>query len=90
MKKLVHIFMLSCKKATELIEKKLHTNLSGRERLQLRLHKTICDACTLYEKQVVFLDKALKKEPTDSVDETSFPPEEIKNLQDKIIQTLKK
>jgi hypothetical protein len=50
---------LSCPTAIRLIEKKLHTKLSRRESVQLKWHKTFCDACTLYEKQVVFLDQIL-------------------------------
>ena len=53
--------MLSCRKATELIEKKLLTNLSFREKTQLKLHKSFCDACTAYEKQSKLIDKLLCK-----------------------------
>ena len=55
----MHILFLSCLKATELIEKKLHFKLSATEKLQLRMHKSMCDACTRYEKQSIFLDKGL-------------------------------
>ena len=51
---------LSCLKATELLEKKLHFNLSLRERYQLRVHKMMCEACRRYEKQTVFIDNHLK------------------------------
>ena len=61
MNKLMNIFMLSCKKATGLIEKKLHFRLSKIERLQLFLHKSMCDACTAYETQSKLLDKMLKQ-----------------------------
>ena len=53
--------MLSCRKATELIEKKLLTNLSFREKVQLKMHKSFCDACTAYEKQSKLIDKLLSK-----------------------------
>jgi len=69
MKKLMHRLFLSCLKATELIEKKLHFRLSGREKLQLKMHKMMCDACSSYEKQSIFLEKGvslnLKKEFSD-------------------------
>jgi hypothetical protein len=61
MKKLMNIFFLSCLKATGLIEKKLHFRLSLSEKIQLKMHKMMCDACTLYEKQSITLDKALNK-----------------------------
>lgn len=53
--------MLSCRKATELIEKKLLVKLSSREKIQLKLHKSFCDACTAYEKQSKLIEKLLSK-----------------------------
>ena len=65
----MHRLFLSCLKATELIEKKLHFRLSGREKLQLKMHKMMCNACSSYEKQSIFLEKGvslnLKKEFSD-------------------------
>lgn len=84
-KKIIHIILLSCRTATRLIEKKLHTKLSRRESVQLKWHKTVCDACTLYEKQVVFLDQVLKKSPSEIEPQQEFPAEETKKLQEKII-----
>jgi hypothetical protein len=54
---------LSCFKATELIEKKLHFRLSVRERIQLKIHKMMCDACSRYEKQSIFLEKGIATLP---------------------------
>jgi hypothetical protein len=59
MKKLMHILFLSCLKATELIEKKFYFKLTVREKLQLKLHKMMCNACTNYEHQSIILDKAM-------------------------------
>ena len=59
MKKIMHILFLSCLRATELIEKKLHFKLSVKEKLQLEMHKMMCDACSRYEKQSVFLEKGI-------------------------------
>jgi len=50
---------LSCLKATELIEKRHHFKLILTEKIQLKVHKAMCDACTMYEKQSIVLDKAL-------------------------------
>lgn len=52
--------MLSCDKATQLIEKKLLFDLSFREKIQLKMHKSICDACTTYEKQSKIIEEALQ------------------------------
>jgi hypothetical protein len=59
MKKLMHILFLSCLKATELIEKNFYFKLSMREKMQLKMHKMMCNACTIYEKQSVLLDHAI-------------------------------
>ncbi len=55
----MHILFLSCLKATELIEKRFHLGLSFSEKIQLKMHKMMCDACTQYEKQSVILDKGI-------------------------------
>ena len=59
MKKIMHTLFLSCLKATELIEKKYHFNLSLRDQLQLRIHKMMCDACLRYEKHSTILEKEI-------------------------------
>lgn len=60
MKKLMHILILSCKKATELIEKKLFIGINTREKVQLYVHKSMCDACKKYAHQSQELDTMLK------------------------------
>jgi len=64
MKKLMHTLFLSCLKATELIEKKLLFKLSLSEKIRLEMHKAMCDACSMYEKQSRTLDKALSSSDT--------------------------
>ncbi len=56
----MHILLLSCLKATELIEKKFHIKLSFKERLQLRIHLFLCNSCSRYEKQSEFLEKGIQ------------------------------
>jgi len=53
--------MISCKKATELIEKKTVVGLSLSETMQLRMHTAMCSACTNYQKQSLFIDHLLKR-----------------------------
>ena len=89
-KKITHIIVLSCKKATELIEKKLHAKLSAREHVQLKWHKGICDACTLYEKQVVFLEKILIKDSATTPTEQAIPDKDVQDLQAKILRSIEK
>lgn len=59
MKKMKQLLFLSCLKATELIEKKIHIKLSFTEKLQLKVHKSMCQACTNYEKQSYLIEKAI-------------------------------
>jgi len=61
MKKIMHILFLSCLKATELIEKKFHFKLSIKEKLQLKMHKMMCEACTKYDKQSSLLERGISK-----------------------------
>lgn len=56
----MHFLFLSCLKATRLIEKGLYIRLSRKEKIQLTLHKSMCHACRLYDKQTHILDDALK------------------------------
>ncbi len=44
-----------------LIEKKLLVKLSAKEKIQLTLHKSMCDACTAYEKQSKKIDEMLQQ-----------------------------
>lgn len=60
MKKLMNIIMLSCKKATLLIEKSHSSPLSFTEKVKLKLHLSMCDKCTDYKKQSILIDNALK------------------------------
>lgn len=48
--------------ATKLIEKRSVTNLSLKEKIQLRLHKSMCDACSNYEKHSLKIDHLLSSE----------------------------
>lgn len=61
MKKVMHLLLLSCKKVTELIEKKSLIGLSFREKIQLNIHKRVCDACSAYEKQSLKIDELMQK-----------------------------
>ncbi len=60
-KDFVHIFVLSCNKATFLIEKELDNRLSFTERIQLKIHLSICKRCHAHHDKVVFMDKAMRK-----------------------------
>lgn len=61
-KKLIHLVVLSCKKATFLIEKSQQQPLWILDRLQLRVHLKICSGCAIYSKQSLLLNSILKKQ----------------------------
>ncbi len=56
---MTHAVLLSCKKASALIDKKSVLELSWIERTQLHWHTSICDGCRFYEKQSVILNNVL-------------------------------
>jgi hypothetical protein len=62
MKKLMQKLFLSCLKATQLIEKKFYIKLNFSEKLQLRLHKTMCKACSNFDKQSILIENAFKNQ----------------------------
>ncbi len=53
--------MMNCKQATELMSQGQDRELSGRERLALRLHLLICKGCNNYNKQLAFIRQAMRK-----------------------------
>lgn len=52
--------MLSCHKATLLIEKSHARPLSFVERVKLKMHLAMCDKCAGYQKQSLIIENALK------------------------------
>jgi len=84
MKKLMHFLFLSCKKASELIEKKMQFRLSAKEKMQLKMHKMMCNACSLYEIQSKLLEKSLEEHLKGELKE-----KEMKELKNKINKSLK-
>lgn len=81
--------MLSCKRASGLIEKKASLSLNPLEKVQLFFHTSICDACKNYEMQSKDLDSMLDKHMHSSKPDApqSTLSAEIKN---KIISDLEK
>jgi len=76
---------LSCLKATELIEKKLLFKLSLPEKIRLTIHKIMCEACKLYEKQTRILDEAMNRHPNNddlSVDLSNFKKDLIRKIEE--------
>ncbi len=82
----MYLIVLPCNKATELIEKKSLVGLSFKEKIQLHLHKTMCDACTAYQNQSKKIDELLKRYIHTS--ETNNSGYQNQELKEKIINNL--
>jgi hypothetical protein len=53
--------MLDCKHASRLVSQSMDRQLSMRERLGLRLHLLMCDACTRFSWQIALLRQAVRQ-----------------------------
>ncbi len=61
MGKMMHYIMLSCPKATALIDKRTLGKLNTIEKMQLAMHTSVCKYCKLYTKQSALIDQLLNK-----------------------------
>jgi predicted anti-sigma-YlaC factor YlaD len=55
----MNALFLSCKKSTELIEKKIDDDISPIEKARLRIHLSMCKACTRFNIQSQFIHNSL-------------------------------
>ena len=83
MKKIINFLFLSCQKATILVEKKFHFKLSMKEKIQLKAHLMMCDACTKFSIQSHVIEKGLQDEAALEV-----PPVDLSRLKSKISNKL--
>lgn len=92
MKKLMNILMLSCNKATLLIEKRHARPLSFVERVQLKMHLAMCDKCTEYQKQSLLIENILKasRKNIPNPSELKLSPDSKALIQNTINQNFKK
>lgn len=89
MKKFMNMLMLSCRKATELIEKNLFIGLNSREKVQLFMHTSMCDACKRYSHQSEELDAIIKNHVDNFTPQQNKPDaEKNTNLKNIIIKSL--
>jgi len=85
MGRIMNMLMLSCKKATSLIEKKSLIGLSFKEKTQLKIHNRMCVVCLYYEKQSLIIDDLLHELISSS---ESAPLIKNEALKEKIIKNL--
>jgi predicted anti-sigma-YlaC factor YlaD len=54
-------FRLTCKEAHRLVSEGLDRDLGIVERVRIRMHLTVCDACTNFNGQMILLRQAMHK-----------------------------
>jgi hypothetical protein len=54
---------ISCKEASRLISQEMDSSLPVWERVRLRVHLAICDACSNFSRHLRFLRRAIKRLP---------------------------
>lgn len=59
LKDIIHLFILSCEKVSLLTEIQLHTKLSVIERIQLRLHLSLCKSCVCNKEKSIIIHRIL-------------------------------
>jgi hypothetical protein len=89
LKDFIHIFTLSCKQATYLIEKRIHVPLSVTERMRLAIHFSVCKLCQVYNKKAIFIDGWLKQRHTNGSCNCRFEEEEIKQFKEDVKEKIK-
>jgi hypothetical protein len=53
--------IISCRDASRLVSRREEGPLSSWQRLVLRLHLSVCVACSRFEKQIAFLRAAMQR-----------------------------
>ena len=53
--------MLTCKQASQIISRSLDNPLSWSDRMKLKFHLFICDACNRFNQQLRLLNSAVKR-----------------------------
>lgn len=79
---------LSCRAATELMERKLREELNRSERLKLNVHTLICSACRRYEKQTQLIEQLFSAKERVAIETRTEAQVEL--LEEKILEELRK
>lgn len=78
--------LLSCRKASMLMDKRSALGLSLIERGQLLAHRSICKTCRIYARQVRILDRMLEQylSDIDFAKDAKLSPEARERLDDRL------
>ncbi len=68
---MINHWMFRCKDITELVSRSMDETLPLKVRIGIKLHLLVCFWCSRYKKQLLLIQKAIKK--LDSEDQSSFP-----------------
>ena len=91
-KDFIHFFVLSCQKATYLLEKRSHGKLNFIERTQLKMHLSICGHCARYEREAKLIDQVIRKviKEQNEKELNLFTETELKQAKDRMVKQVKK
>jgi len=90
LKKILHVLILPCSKATFLIEKRMHSPLTFSEKTQLNAHLFLCKWCMVYEKKAQFLHMALRNMIRKKESEAAIYTIDNKQLKKEVLKKIKK
>ena len=76
--------MISCEKATYLVDKKQYTHLHLKEKLDLEFHLMTCKFCKLYQVESLLINKELTKVFKLDGKEATLTEEQKARIQEKI------
>ena len=76
--------MISCKRATELISKRMEEPLTISEELALRVHLFICECCEKFKQQVELLRNAFSSVERDLPENVTPPDGAKQRLKDRL------
>ena len=64
--------MLTCKQASQIISQSLDNPLSWSDRMRLKFHLFICDACTHFNKQLRLIKNAVQRMKLETENDASI------------------
>jgi hypothetical protein len=77
---LMNSLMLSCRKATELMERASMQPLPAGDRMRLWMHLKVCDGCRAFEKQGQVIDQLITQRKVNATDSAA--------LEERILQAI--
>lgn len=81
-------WMLNCRTATELIEKRHREQLSLSERWKLFTHALMCSACRQYKKQSLWLERLFRIKQESNAPATNTEGDKSTQLENKILERI--